>query len=118
MLNVLCFLVCVGKQLMCTNYLIEQPISCCPSATGVLSNSKGEPVPMPKVICMHEEDVGLLWKHVEYRTGGFCLTHIHTSCASDYHALALHDFPCINSLSTHLSDLMCIAGHNESRRSR
>ena len=24
---------------------------------------------MPQAICMHEEDVGLLWKHVEYRSG-------------------------------------------------
>ncbi|KAF5834276.1 copper amine oxidase [Dunaliella salina] len=36
---------------------------------GLLSNSKGEPVTVPKVVCMHEEDVGLLWKHVEPRTG-------------------------------------------------
>ncbi len=35
----------------------------------VLSNSLGEPVLVPKVVCMHEEDVGLLWKHVEYRNG-------------------------------------------------
>mmetsp|Transcript_4045 Transcript_4045/g.5554 ORF Transcript_4045/g.5554 Transcript_4045/m.5554 type:complete len:864 (-) Transcript_4045:369-2960(-) len=35
----------------------------------VLSNSKGEPVEKKKVVCMHEEDDGLLWKHVEYRNG-------------------------------------------------
>jgi primary-amine oxidase len=34
---------------------------------GVLSNNKGEPVQIPKVICMHEEDNGVMWKHVEYR---------------------------------------------------
>ena len=34
-----------------------------------LSNSQGEPVEKKKVICMHEEDAGLLWKHVEYRNG-------------------------------------------------
>ena len=27
----------------------------------------GEPVVVKKVVCMHEEDHGLLWKHVEYR---------------------------------------------------
>jgi primary-amine oxidase len=36
---------------------------------GVLNNSKGEPVTLEKAICMHEEDAGLLFKHVEYRTG-------------------------------------------------
>lgn len=35
----------------------------------VLSNSKGEPVVLPHAVCMHEEDVGLLWKHVDFRTG-------------------------------------------------
>ena len=35
----------------------------------VLADSKGEPVEKKKVVCMHEEDDGLLWKHVEYRNG-------------------------------------------------
>mmetsp|Transcript_71430 Transcript_71430/g.225594 ORF Transcript_71430/g.225594 Transcript_71430/m.225594 type:complete len:376 (+) Transcript_71430:194-1321(+) len=35
----------------------------------VLNNSQGEPYTIKKAICMHEEDAGLLWKHVEYRTG-------------------------------------------------
>ncbi|KAG1669432.1 hypothetical protein FOA52_004065 [Chlamydomonas sp. UWO 241] len=35
----------------------------------MLSNTEGEPVAIPKAICMHEEDVGLLYKHVDYRTG-------------------------------------------------
>ncbi|CAN8064892.1 unnamed protein product [Agarophyton chilense] len=35
----------------------------------VLSDSRGEPYVIKKAICMHEEDVGLLYKHVEYRTG-------------------------------------------------
>ncbi|QDZ20279.1 copper amine oxidase [Chloropicon primus] len=34
-----------------------------------LSDSKGEPYTVKKVVCLHEEDDGLLWKHVEYRTG-------------------------------------------------
>ena len=29
----------------------------------------GEPVALKKAVCMHEEDAGLLWKHVEYRNG-------------------------------------------------
>ncbi|KAI8472761.1 MAG: copper amine oxidase [Monoraphidium minutum] len=34
-----------------------------------LSDSKGRPKVLPRAVCMHEEDAGLLWKHVEYRTG-------------------------------------------------
>ena len=33
----------------------------------VLNDTKGDPVEIKKAICMHEEDAGLLWKHVEYR---------------------------------------------------
>lgn len=29
----------------------------------------GEPWEVKKAVCLHEEDVGLLWKHMEYRTG-------------------------------------------------
>jgi primary-amine oxidase len=35
----------------------------------VLSDSQGNPVEKKKAICMHEEDNGVLWKHVEYRNG-------------------------------------------------
>jgi primary-amine oxidase len=29
----------------------------------------GEPWEIPKAVCLHEEDAGLLWKHMEYRNG-------------------------------------------------
>lgn len=35
---------------------------------GVLSDSYGKPVKMPNVICVHEQDAGILWKHTNYRT--------------------------------------------------
>jgi len=35
----------------------------------LFSNAAGEPVSVPKAVCMHEEDTGLLYKHVDYRTG-------------------------------------------------
>eukprot|EP00737_Agarophyton_chilense_P003901 gb/GEZJ01004711.1/.p1 GENE.gb/GEZJ01004711.1/~~gb/GEZJ01004711.1/.p1 ORF type:complete len:364 (-),score=39.21 gb/GEZJ01004711.1/:104-1195(-) len=35
----------------------------------ILSDSRGEPYVIKKAICIHEEDAGLLYKHVEYRTG-------------------------------------------------
>lgn len=36
---------------------------------GYVVDAAGTPVYKPKVVCMHEEDAGLLWKHVEYRNG-------------------------------------------------
>ncbi|BDA50132.1 Primary amine oxidase [Coccomyxa sp. Obi] len=33
----------------------------------VLNDSKGEPWEIKKAVCLHEEDAGILWKHMEYR---------------------------------------------------
>ncbi|KAL8797536.1 MAG: hypothetical protein Q9195_000353 [Heterodermia aff. obscurata] len=35
----------------------------------VLSNDQGEPLPMDNVVCIHEQDAGIGWKHTNYRTG-------------------------------------------------
>eukprot|EP00190_Bangiopsis_sp_CCMP1999_P001211 CAMPEP_0198738258 /NCGR_PEP_ID=MMETSP1475-20131203/68278_1 /TAXON_ID= ORGANISM="Unidentified sp., Strain CCMP1999" /NCGR_SAMPLE_ID=MMETSP1475 /ASSEMBLY_ACC=CAM_ASM_001111 /LENGTH=654 /DNA_ID=CAMNT_0044502131 /DNA_START=59 /DNA_END=2023 /DNA_ORIENTATION=- len=35
----------------------------------VFNDSTGAPMEVRNVVCMHEEDYGLLWKHVEYRNG-------------------------------------------------
>jgi primary-amine oxidase len=35
--------------------------------SGFVSNGQGEPVEMKNVICMHEVDDGILWKHLNYR---------------------------------------------------
>lgn len=32
-----------------------------------LSDGRGEPVVVRNAVCLHEEDAGLLWKHVDYR---------------------------------------------------
>jgi primary-amine oxidase len=32
-----------------------------------MASSRGEVVRMPNAICMHEEDTGILWKHVDWR---------------------------------------------------
>ena len=37
--------------------------------SAVLSNDKGEAMPMENVICVHEQDAGIGWKHTNYRTG-------------------------------------------------
>ncbi len=33
-----------------------------------MTDSRGNVVKMPNVICMHEEDYGILWKHIDWRT--------------------------------------------------
>ncbi|KAL8755637.1 MAG: hypothetical protein Q9199_003507 [Rusavskia elegans] len=35
----------------------------------VLNTDKGEPWPMENVVCIHEQDAGIGWKHTNYRTG-------------------------------------------------
>ncbi|KAI6796595.1 putative copper amine oxidase [Hortaea werneckii] len=37
--------------------------------SAVLSDDKGEPMDMPNVVCIHEQDGGIGWKHTNYRTG-------------------------------------------------
>lgn len=34
---------------------------------GVVNNAAGEAVVIKNAVCLHEEDHGLLWKHVDYR---------------------------------------------------
>lgn len=36
---------------------------------GVLNNSTGDPIRYQRIISIREEDAGILWKHVDYRTG-------------------------------------------------
>jgi primary-amine oxidase len=35
---------------------------------GVCNDQDGEPLVIPNAICMHEEDVGIGWKHMDFRT--------------------------------------------------
>ncbi|EKG22565.1 Copper amine oxidase [Macrophomina phaseolina MS6] len=37
--------------------------------SSVLSDDKGGTVDMPNVVCIHEQDAGIGWKHTNYRTG-------------------------------------------------
>ncbi len=36
---------------------------------GVVNDNDGAPVTIPNAVCMHEEDVGIAWKHTDFRTG-------------------------------------------------
>ena len=37
--------------------------------SAILSNGEGQPLPMDNVVCVHEQDAGIGWKHTNYRTG-------------------------------------------------
>ncbi|GAB7360807.1 hypothetical protein MBLNU230_g0794t1 [Neophaeotheca triangularis] len=37
--------------------------------SSVLSDPRGEPMEMPNVVCIHEQDAGIGWKHTNFRTG-------------------------------------------------
>ncbi|DBA90703.1 TPA: hypothetical protein ACH3X1_003919 [Trebouxia sp. C0004] len=34
-----------------------------------VSDRVGDAVRIPQAVCLHEEDAGILWKHMDYRTG-------------------------------------------------
>lgn len=36
--------------------------------SGLLNDTRGNAVPVPNAICIHEQDSGILWKHSNYRT--------------------------------------------------
>jgi primary-amine oxidase len=37
--------------------------------SATLADDKGNPLDMPDVVCIHEQDNGIGWKHTNYRTG-------------------------------------------------
>ncbi|EEY16575.1 copper amine oxidase [Verticillium alfalfae VaMs.102] len=41
---------------------------------GYHNTSTGKPLKMPNVICCHEQDDGILWKHTNFRTGNAVVT--------------------------------------------
>lgn len=50
---------------------------------------------IPKAVCLHEEDAGVLWKHMDYRTGQL---HQH-SPVYDVHICLRTHFICDSMLS-------------------
>ncbi|KAF2746947.1 hypothetical protein M011DRAFT_444704 [Sporormia fimetaria CBS 119925] len=60
----------VGAGLMANN--LQLGCDCLGSIhylSSVLSNDTGSVTSMPNVICIHEQDAGIGWKHTNYRTG-------------------------------------------------
>ncbi|KAI4109207.1 MAG: hypothetical protein L6R37_000638 [Teloschistes peruensis] len=60
----------VGAGLMANN--LKLGCDCLGSIyylNAVLNNDKGLPWPLDNVVCIHEQDAGIGWKHTNYRTG-------------------------------------------------
>lgn len=57
-------------------YVFAYSSRACPQLTsnskqsGAYTGHDGSAVVIKNVICIHEEDAGLLWKHTDYRVGG------------------------------------------------
>ena len=57
-----------------------------------VSNGDGDPVPIPNAICIHEEDVGVLWRHIEWRTGEGEVRRARRLVISSFSAIGNYDY--------------------------
>ncbi len=57
-----------------------------------VSNGNGDPVPIPNAICIHEEDVGVLWRHIEWRTGEGEVRRARRLVISSFSAIGNYDY--------------------------
>jgi primary-amine oxidase len=58
----------------------------------VVSDAAGEPVHIPNAICIHEEDVGVLWRHVEWRDGSGEVRRSRRLVISSFSAIGNYDY--------------------------
>ena len=56
------------------------------------STAPGEPLPIPNAICMHEEDVGLLWKHTSGATARARCAASRRLVISSFSAIGNYDY--------------------------
>jgi primary-amine oxidase len=57
-----------------------------------VSDYEGNPVPIPNAICMHEEDFGVLWRHIEWRTGEGQVRRSRRLVISSFSAIGNYDY--------------------------
>jgi primary-amine oxidase len=57
-----------------------------------VSNGAGEPVRIPNAICLHEEDAGVLWRHIEWRTGEGEVRRARRLVISSFSAIGNYDY--------------------------
>jgi primary-amine oxidase len=58
----------------------------------VVSDAAGEPMPIPNAICIHEEDAGVLWRHVEWRDGSGEVRRSRRLVISSFSAIGNYDY--------------------------
>jgi primary-amine oxidase len=57
-----------------------------------VSDASGAPVAIPNAICMHEEDVGVLWRHIEWRNGQGEVRRSRRLVISSFSAIGNYDY--------------------------
>lgn len=57
-----------------------------------VANGDGEPVPIQNAICMHEEDIGVLWRHIEWRDGHGEVRRARRLVISSFSAIGNYDY--------------------------
>jgi primary-amine oxidase len=58
----------------------------------VVSDPEGAPVTIPNAICIHEEDVGVLWRHIEWRDGTGEVRRSRRLVVSSFAAIGNYDY--------------------------
>ncbi len=58
----------------------------------VVSDATGDPVLIPNAICIHEEDVGVLWRHIEWRDGSGEVRRSRRLVISSFSAIGNYDY--------------------------
>ena len=58
----------------------------------VVADAAGTPLPIPNAICIHEEDVGVLWRHVEWRDGSGEVRRSRRLVISSFSAIGNYDY--------------------------
>ena len=57
-----------------------------------VSDSSGQPVHIPNAICLHEEDHGVLWRHIEWRDGRGEVRRSRRMVISSFSAIGNYDY--------------------------
>jgi primary-amine oxidase len=58
----------------------------------VVSDAAGDPVTIPNAICIHEEDWGVLWRHIEWRDGSGEVRRSRRLVVSSFSAIGNYDY--------------------------
>jgi primary-amine oxidase len=58
----------------------------------VVNDAAGEPVTIPNAICLHEEDHGVLWRHIEWRDGSGEVRRSRRMVISSFSAIGNYDY--------------------------